>query len=52
MFIKKRENFVSKLYTAEELVKFVENVSSFTHAHDRSKFACIFSLKLKKSSVL
>lgn len=38
--------FVSKLYTDEELIKFVENVSSFTHAHDRSRFACIFYVKL------
>ena len=38
--------FVSRSYTDEELIKFVENVSSFTHAHDRSKFACIFYVKL------
>ncbi len=38
--------FVSKSYTDEELIKLVENVSSFTHAHDRSKFACIFYVKL------
>ena len=38
--------FVSKSYTDEGLIKFVESVSSFTHAHDRSKFACIFYVKL------
>lgn len=38
--------FVSRFYTDEQLIESVENISSFTHAHDRSKFACIFYVKL------
>ena len=38
--------FVSKSYTDNRYTYRVENVSSFTHAHDRSKFACIFYVKL------
>lgn len=38
--------YISNCLTDTELIKLVENVSSMTHAHARSKFACLFYIKM------
>lgn len=38
--------YISSCLTDTELIKLVENVSAMTHAHPRSKLACLFYIKL------
>lgn len=38
--------YLENKYDEEQIVKLVENVSSITHSHDRSKLACILYVEL------